>query len=143
MLGDKGILGFTAELTADPILEAIDYAGTTCNPCGYGGLLFTDPTNTSGNGGLPFRPFEFSASSPYPSTGIITNVIYPDLTGWDSNGMLTGILRATQNLPTQSVPLQIPYTWNIMVNTPEPGTWLPVFSGIALLAGIRRTRRHQ
>lgn len=141
VLGDKGILAFTAELTADPILEAIDYAGTTCNPCGYGGPLFTDPANTSGHGGLPFRPFDFSSSSPYPSTGIITGPFWADLTGWDSNGMLTGILLATQSFPTSQVALRIPYTWGVMVNTPEPGTWLPVLSGMAMLAGIRRMRR--
>lgn len=141
VLGDKGILVFTAELTADPILEAIAYAGTTCSPCGYGGLLYTDPANTTGNGGLPFRPSDFGSPSPYPSTGIITNVTFPDLTGWDSNGMLTGILRATQNFPTSSVSLQIPYTWNVMVNTPEPAAWVTMLSGLAMLAAVRRTRR--
>lgn len=128
-LGDRGIFVFSGELTADPLAMAVDYFATPCNPCFYGGAAFT-PGNV---GRLPFREFEV----PYPSGYLPRGGSQPSDFGSDANGMLTGMLHATQGGIPGAPSVDIAYTWNIQVNdVPEPAPVLFTGIGIVVMLGL-------
>jgi hypothetical protein len=133
VLGDKGILVFTAELTADPIFHAISYTATPCNPCFYPPPFFNDPANTTGRGAVQFRPQDLPPGAYPPFYFGIPQA--PLNLGTNSGGFLTGTLNGIN--PSFSGQ----YTWPIMISTPEPGTMLLSAAGLALLLSRRAKRR--
>lgn len=126
VLGNLGVLVLAGQMYGDPAVRQFRYGSGGCDYC------LPDV--------VPFRYDQIPEA--YPAGYVGVPFLTPQLTGWDNRGHLTGYLWAQTVLLSadSGVPwVQIPYTWDIQVNTthnPEPQTLAMVAGGLAIFSAL-------